>query len=187
MVIETFEQVPPELDEQVRALLRSCFDSRPRTPEQLAIQKDRFSSAGDAIKHIVVLDNQTIVGFVRVFLRSVTFDGRPVALGGIGDVCTHPDWRGRGIARAALEVAMQCLRAARADVAYLCADLGNPSRLRLYGQFGFVPLGRAQTYVGASGTRYTDDDAMLAPVGSRAVFEHIRSDRQPFDIGQGNW
>jgi hypothetical protein len=82
---------------------------------------------------------------------------------------------------------MQILHAAQADVAYLCADLGNPSRLRLYGQFGFVPLGRPQTYVGPSGTRYTDDDAMLAPIGSPAVFERIMAAREPFDIGRGNW
>jgi GNAT superfamily N-acetyltransferase len=186
-VIESFEQVPPEFEGQVRALLRSCFDTRPRTPEELAMHRDRFSSAGDAIRHIVALENQIVVGFVRVFLRSITFDSHAIALGGIGDVCTHPDWRGRGIARAALEVAMQTLREAHADVAYLCADLANPSRLRLYGQFGFVPLGRPQTYVGPSGTRYTDDDAMLAPVRSQAVFDRVMSASEPFDIGRGNW
>ena len=186
MRIEAYDRVPPGLAEQVHDLLRTCFD-RPRTPEQHVAHQDRFSSAGDAIKHVITSDNETVVGLVRVFVRTISFQSEPVILGGIGDVCTHPDWRGRGIARAALEVAMQTLVDAQADVAYLCADLGNPSRLRLYGQFGFVPLGRPQTYVGPSGTRYTDDDAMLAPVGSRAAFERIMAAAEPFDIGGGNW
>ena len=187
MRIDAFDRLPADLEPQVRRLLETCFQWRPRTPDQLAEHRDRFSSAADAIKHVVVRDDQTVIGFVRVYRRTIRFAGQTVVLGGIGDVCTDPAWRGRGMARLALATAMESLREAGADIAYLCTDLGNPSRLRLYGQFGFVPLGRAHTYVGPSGRRYTDTDGMLAPVHSPAVFERVMRASEPFDVGEGNW
>jgi hypothetical protein len=42
-------------------------------------------------------------------------------------------------------------------------------------------------YVGKSGTRYTDLDGMIAPVGSKKLFEKIIAAATPFDIGVGNW
>jgi len=41
--------------------------------------------------------------------------------------------------------------------------------------------------LGKSGKRYTEQDAMIAPVCSPEKFKAILSDSKPFDIGQGNW
>lgn len=64
--------------------------------------------------------------------------------------------------------------------------VNDPSIVRLYGQFGFVPLGRPHTFIGKSGPRYTDTDVMIAPVNSPALFDTVRLEREPFDIGTGN-
>lgn len=106
-------------------------------------------------------------------------------LGGLGGVATDAAWRGRGIASATTAAGMARLRELGCDVAYLCTDIEK--RAHLYGQVGFVPLGRPHTYLGASGKRYTDDDGMVAAVNSPDLLAAILADDQPFDIGRGNW
>jgi hypothetical protein len=51
----------------------------------------------------------------------------------------------------------------------------------------FVPLGRAHTYRGKSGKRYTEQDGLIAPVTSPETFARVIKDQPPFDIGRGNW
>jgi aminoglycoside 2'-N-acetyltransferase I len=59
-----------------------------------------FNEAGD------------IIGHVGVFLRDVTWDARPVKIGGIGSVATREDYRRQGVASAAM----------RAAARYMCDD-----------------------------------------------------------------
>jgi hypothetical protein len=73
------------------------------------------------------------------------------------------------------------------DVAYLCAAVNDPGIVRLYGQSGFVPLRRPHTYFGKSGRLYEDNDAMIAPICSPAVFKEVLTSTEPFHIGTGNW
>jgi ribosomal protein S18 acetylase RimI-like enzyme len=113
--------------------------------------------------------------------------GGTLVLGGIGDVCVAPEYRRQGIATDLALTALLVLDVAGCDVAYLCAVVCLPHIVKLYGRAGFVVLGRPHTYLGASGRRYVDHDAMIAPVGSRALFEQVLADTVPFDIGRGNW
>ena len=151
-------------------------------------RRDRFCSQGDVLKHVVALDDTAqVVGFARAYCRTVTWHGRAVVLGGLGDVCTDPVHRHRGIATTVAQAAMQELHAAGCDMAYLCAEVDDPGIVRLYGQVGFVPLRRPHSYFGESGALYTAVDGMIAPVRSPALFDNVLNDREPFHIGTGNW
>lgn len=74
---------------------------------------------------------------------------RPVALAlavidrgwtGLYKVATHPDWRGRGLARTLLAALLQRAAAAGGTRAYLQVGAGNEPALRLYRSLGFRTL-----------------------------------------------
>ncbi|MBN2005686.1 MAG: GNAT family N-acetyltransferase [Anaerolineae bacterium] len=44
-----------------------------------------------------------LVGHIEIVVRTCTVDDYPVRVGGIGKVATAPNWRGRGLASAALQ------------------------------------------------------------------------------------
>ncbi len=46
----------------------------------------------------IAIDNGTIVSTVRVFIRKMFLHGKPITVGGIGEVSTRPAYRRRGIA-----------------------------------------------------------------------------------------
>ena len=175
----------PEQRALFETLERAAFQSSTLSAEQQQENDDRFCSDNDAVGYILAFAGAQLVGAVQLSQRAIDFRGQAVQLGGLGGVATDAAWRGRGIASAATATAMARLRELGCDVAYLCTNIEKLSHL--YGQVGFVPLGRAHTYLGASGKRYTDDDGMVAPVNSPALLAAILADDQPFDIGRGNW
>jgi len=185
--ISVFQRVPEELREAVRALARASFHVPDETAEQRAERRDRFSGQADIIKQVLALKDDEVVGLAIACRRNVEIATGPVVLGGIGDVCVAPEHRRLGIATRLTQAALHELDLAECDVAYLCAEVHKPGLPTLYGRLGFVPLSRGHTYLGASGRRYVDHDGMLAPVRSRELFEAILQQREPFDIGQGNW
>ena len=185
--IAVHDRLPEPLQGAARALSRASFAVPGRTPEQYAEHRDRFCHMGDSIKWIVALLDGEVVGLTIAYRRVAELHGQPLTLGGIGDVCVEPAYRRRGIASRLVHAAMQELELAGCDVAYLCAMVEKPGLIELYGQAGFVRIPQGHTYLGASGTRYIDDDGMGAPVRSRELFEAILRQPEPFDIGQGNW
>jgi predicted GNAT family N-acyltransferase len=130
-----------------------------------------------------------LVGCVSVFKRRIEYEGRRILLGGFGGTCTRADLRRRGIGTRVCRAAADLLREEGCDVAFLAAAPGTE---RFYGQFGFVPLGKPYTFVNARGvTKQPDtwDDGMLAPVCSRARFDHILRGQAPLHLGpeKGYW
>lgn len=55
---------------------------------------------------LVAVDGDTIASTVRVFRRKVWLFGQEVLMGGIGEVSTNPDYRGRGLAGKLLELSV---------------------------------------------------------------------------------
>ena len=60
--------------------------------------------------HVLLWMADQMVSHVEIVGRTGTVDGQPVKLGGIGGVVTLPEWRGRGLATAALERAAALMR-----------------------------------------------------------------------------
>lgn len=71
---------------------------------------------------VVVWSGEDPVGFTGVFERDGSIEGRPTRLGGLGGLATHPAWRHRGIATAAIRAAVRELsRPSGPDVALFFA------------------------------------------------------------------
>lgn len=187
MLVSAYDAIPGDVAQAVRSLLQQCFGRMGMTDDWRQEQDDRFCSQGDVLKHVIAVDGEEVIGFARAYRRTITRHDRAVILGGLGAVCTAPARRHAGVATAVVRAALHELHMVQCDLAYLCAEVSNPGIVRLYGQVGFVPLNRPHTFVGQSGKRYTDMDAMIAPVTSALVFEEVLGDREPFDIGTGNW
>jgi ribosomal protein S18 acetylase RimI-like enzyme len=188
MNVQVVERVPERHRQRVAELLALCFGVSTRTEARRREHEDRFCSQADVWRHVLALDDaELVVGFATVYRRGIERARAPIVLGGLGDVCTHPDWRRRGIATALARAATAEMARVHCDMAYLCAAVDDPGIVRLYGQCGFVPLRRPHTFFGRSGRLYEDHDAMIAPIASRSVFEEVRDSQEPFHIGTGNW
>lgn len=186
--IKKYKTIPKKLESQVKKLKRDCFSWEEKmTPEKKKEHLDRFCSSGDCIMNFLAFENNRSIGLAIVLRREINFKGEKLALGGIGGVCTHPEKRKRGVASALLKHAVKELKMAHCDIAYLCTNLKSSWTVKLYGKFGFIPLGRPHTYFGKSGKQYEDKDAMIAPVCNRKKFNEVLKDRKPFAIRIGNW
>ena len=183
--ISSHTGLTPEEFAVFNSLEQAAFSGYASPEEDRRELNDRFCSDDDAVGYILARTGGALIGAIKLLQRAIPFGGRAIQLGGLGGVATRADWRGRGVASATTSAAMATLRQRGCDIAYLCTDIARLGKL--YGRVGFVPLGRAHTYLGASGTRYTDTDGMIAPVNSPEIFATVIEGKEPFDIGRGNW
>lgn len=87
-------------------------------------------------------ENDSIVAHVGVLEVPTMIDGERTTLAGVHAVCSHPERRGRGHMRAAMQRALAYVDG-RFETAVLWAN--DPG---IYGQFGFAPL-QESIFVGA--------------------------------------
>jgi GNAT superfamily N-acetyltransferase len=180
-----FSRIPPILRDSVDKLLQTSF---PWAFEHATSEhKDRFCSRKDIFCHIVALERNIPIGYAAGLKRSIIYEGRSILLGGVGGMCVTPNRRNRGIGKRILDQTMRELQRIHCDVAYLCTNVNESWMVKFYGTVGFVPLGRSHTYVGKTGKRYTDCDAMIAQINSQAKFQFVLHEKSAFDIGKGNW
>ncbi|MFD3587793.1 GNAT family N-acetyltransferase [Streptomyces sp. NPDC058683] len=83
-------------------------------------------------------------------LRDMAFDGLPRRVAGLGGVLVHPAYRGRGIARTVISVAVEHARAAGAETMIL---LCRPDLVPLYTQLGWSRLSVPVTVQQPDGAR----------------------------------
>lgn len=180
--------LPSLLAHSVGELDLLCFRRHGKpTADQYRDGQDRFCAKGDLIYYILATENGKLIGETRVFKRTILLNGQKIVLGGIGSVATHPDKRKQGVATRMVKKGMDLLKKELCDAAYLCADVHSLKALEFYEQFKFRRLPKKHTYTGLSGKQYVDEDGMIAPVGSKKVFNKIIVFAAPFDIGVGNW
>lgn len=67
---------------------------------------------------VVIVDGR-IVASLRLWDRMMRVGSCPVRMGGIGAVCTHPDWRGAGYATALMQELISYMRSADYDLGVL--------------------------------------------------------------------
>jgi predicted N-acetyltransferase YhbS len=110
-------------------LLERCF---PEAPRSLFVQQTEHD-ATFRLRHgrVAEIDGR-VVGYVRIFARTMLVRGVPVPAGGIGSVATHPSGRGDGIASALLRETIAAMR--REDVALSFLFTGIPG---FYERFGY--------------------------------------------------
>lgn len=78
-----------------------------------------------------------LVSTLQVFRKVVRVEDAALIVGGVGNVYTHPDWRGSGLAGALLERAVTTMATHGFDASLLFA-----SRLDFYARFGWRSLPR---------------------------------------------
>jgi aminoglycoside 2'-N-acetyltransferase I len=83
--------------------------------------------------HVLVLEDDRVVSHVGIVERTVTVEGQPLRVGGIGAVATMPKMQGRGLASAAMRHAGEYLREAlKVDFGLLvCGPKVEPLYARL--------------------------------------------------------
>ena len=178
--IESHKKPPKKFELQATKLFYESF-RRQHTAED----DDKYCS--EPFLNLLAIEKNSVIGAARLFKREIAYGGRKIILGGIGEVCTREDKRRRGVATGITKRAMEELKSQKCDIAYLCTNIGEEWKVKLYGKFGFVPLGRPYTYLGKSGKRYTDIDGMIAPLKSREKFLLILNGKEILDLGKGNW
>lgn len=83
------------------------LSARVYPPEVLAEMAWRHVDWAHAAWRLLTRDDAgTVVSTVGAYHRVADLDGRPLRLGGIGGVMTHPDFRRRGLVRAAMAQAV---------------------------------------------------------------------------------
>ncbi len=87
-----------------------------------------------ADERVLVYDEEQLVSHAGLYLRQGLHDGSAVRIGGIGGVVTHPDYRTRGFASAALSRADEAFHAHGIDFTLLFCE---PKNFAFYGGLGW--------------------------------------------------
>jgi predicted GNAT family N-acyltransferase len=112
--------------------------------------------------HVLVWEGDEIVSHVEIVERTATVSGQLVRLGGIGGVSTLIAWRKRGLAEAALKIAVETLHAPLAvDFGLLVCDEGM---IPYYSKFGWILIGRSMWIDQPKGRVLYKSPIMVLPV-----------------------
>lgn len=115
-------------------LLRLAFPHVPsRFFEALVLGDPEY----DARYSLVVEQDGYFRSHLQIFARTMVIHGRPVRLGGIGNVGTHPAYRRRGYATALLTHAIDLMRKEGFEGSLLFTGIGI-----FYAKLGWVPIHR---------------------------------------------
>jgi ribosomal protein S18 acetylase RimI-like enzyme len=89
---------------------------------------------------LVAEHERHVVGCVAVAVKRTHVGGRPVSLGYIFDVRTHPELRRRGLGSALIEATDKYLIEREADGVYGHIETGNVASMRLFEKMGYERL-----------------------------------------------
>jgi aminoglycoside 2'-N-acetyltransferase I len=103
-------------------------------PEIMATIVWRDVTWAHADERVLVYDEERLVSLAGLYLRQGLHDGSAVRIGGIGGVMTHPAYRARGFASAALRRADDSFRAHGVDFTLLFCE---PKNFAFYGGLGW--------------------------------------------------
>jgi len=117
-------------DQQIRDLLMKCF-----TIEDTALlQTQRWFYESPAHRWVIRDERGVIVAHMAAHAKRVVCEGASWPIGGIADVCVHPEHRGRGHVRAIAREIHEFLRTHGFVFSVL---FGSP---KVYGSSGYVSV-----------------------------------------------
>ena len=122
--------VDAPLDAQIRGLLTKCFTR----PEDVVFKDRRYFREPYPHRWVIRDAQDTIIAHVGVHEKTAETDGRIFRIGGIAEVCVHPDFRGRGLVKKMLVRVHDWLIQHEFDFAVLFGDA------RVYGSSGYVQV-----------------------------------------------
>ncbi len=186
--IKIFSKLDKHLSEKMDALYAHATDLNQRNQTEADKKEhfDKFCSSDDIEKWILAFYQDKIIGRTAVFKRQIKFKGRDVSLGGIGKVKVRDEHRRKGVATAMMKAAMSEMQNLDCDVAYLCTNKDS-FLAAFYQKFGFEILKNGYTFLGKSGKQYFGKDGFIAPIKSKKIVKQIQAEKEPINIGVGNW
>jgi GNAT superfamily N-acetyltransferase len=131
--------------------------------QQFAEESDDYEWS-DVNWHVMLRVDGQLVSHVEIVERTGTVDGEPVKLGGIGGVVTLPEWRGRGLATAALARATALMRD-ELQVAFGLLICGQ-NMIPFYGRLGWHVVEGPLVFDQPDGKVVFDDVTMVLPCAS---------------------
>jgi predicted N-acetyltransferase YhbS len=136
-----YRSMRPGEREAVLGLLEAAFDTR--EVFERYFEHDPALQPRDTL---LALDAGRPVACVQVFSRSVRLRRQEAALGGIGSVAAHPDWRGRGLATRLVTDALGAIRARGRPIALLFT-----TRFGFYERLGFRQISQRMFRIRTAG------------------------------------
>ena len=155
------ETRPAELD-SLLILLNGVFRARTHSMQQ---EHPYVYCLENAANLRIVLHDGTPVSHFGIKFWDVSLLGVRIKVASVGGVCTHPDYRGQGLATVLLEDAARLMHREETDVIYVSGGRG------LYIRNGYAPAGVERLYVvPADCDRQIDSEPFsLQPHAERAL------------------
>jgi len=142
-------------DSQAREIIDLQHAAFVETPE-FAHQRWYHTRPADEDLWFTVGDGSgKLVGSVRLVHRRIGTNGGERVVGGIANVCSHPDVRGRGAARAALRAAQDYI-AGGGQIDYGMLFCG-PTVRGFYAKLGWHEIDNGLVYIDPAGRRQTSE------------------------------
>ena len=88
-------------DQELRDLLSTCFTK----PQDVVFKDRRYFREPYKHRWVIRGESGDLVAHVGVHDKSIEADGKTFRIGGICEVCVHPDYRGRGYVKVMLACA----------------------------------------------------------------------------------
>lgn len=139
-------------------LCDACFVNTPREYFVRHFEMDPFVQPHDIF---IALDDGKLVASVRVFRREIYIAGQRVGMGGIGEVCTLPEYREQQLSYKLLRMACAYMEALDLPVSVLFA-----SRHNHYARHGYMLV--RQPYGGIDASALPADPAITARIAGPA-------------------
>lgn len=152
-----------------------------------AVEKVSQYYFAPTFKHILLIDGDKLVSYLRIVLRETEWNGRKILIGGIGSVETDPKYQGKGFAGMILKEAMKILKDEGADFGLLQTNISKGEKL--YGQVGFIPANIPYEVLDINDNKRTvkAKAVMIAPVNNPKLVEEIINSDKILFIGKGDW
>jgi len=139
-------------DEQAREILELQHAAFPRT-EEFRTQRWWHTPAADDDLYFTAHMDGRCVASIRVLSRRIATPNGEVSVAGVGNVCSHPDARGKGAATACMKkVLLHIASAADFGLLFCGAD-----RRGFYTRFGWCEVNNDLWYLDEQGARRRAD------------------------------
>jgi len=124
------DTVDDALDAEIRTLLTTCFTK----PQDVVFKDHRYFKEPYQHRWVIKNEKGALVAQAGVHDKQIQADGTTYRIAGIGDVCVHPAYRGRGYVRMMLKCIHDWAPRQGFDFAVL---FGDP---KVYGSSGYVHI-----------------------------------------------
>ena len=93
------DSVTDSMDYELRGLPTTCFTK----PKDVVFRDRRYFREPYPHRWVICDENNAIIAHIGVHEKQVETEGLMYRIGGIAEVCVHPDYRGKGYVRMMLK------------------------------------------------------------------------------------